>query len=599
MIMIKRLFTIHPMVNALAVLLATLLSTTAFAQAKSPAAASSYPQASQELKLGSLNLETLKKKRRQAEAAKGLKEPVRKQVIDQLDRAISLIEETNRLEAEIQNIAKQVQRAPKKIKEIKTKLNQKDPFSGKKAEPAGASEMSIEKIEQRVQEAKAALAAAQTTFNNRQDQLAKLKTRPPIMQKEIADSKSRMQELAKEFEGIRPSGTSKALDESHRALLIAEHTKLLTIIRFSEQALLNHEVLLSLSAAELDLAMLHLKHYEAETQMWESIAMKRRQQQAMKARMEAETAKVLTPDLPPAVQKQYDINIDLGKTLEKLTGDEALTAQRLEKRKSDLKLLEEEFSNTRQRIQSSALSEMSGLTLRQRRQALPSPNRYRRDSKQRQLTMGQVSEAQFNINEQRRSILDLQNEKRQILLSISRESYKNLPELEDKIQNLLTNRRDLLEKLEAAYRRNYNNLQALEFTEQQLATKTEEYADFLNGHLLWIRSSKILGPKDLRNLPGAMLWMASPYNWMKFIRDLAGSFGHRPFVSLLGLLFAGTLFIGRHWSRRRMAQLSESVGRVKQDSFISGVGIDDVSDRCLAFFVDSYRVAVGSVAQCK
>ncbi len=198
------------------------------------------------------------------------------------------------------------------------------------------------------------------------------------------------------------------------------------------------------ASQELKLGSLNL-----ETQMWESIAMKRRQQQAMKARMEAETAKVLTPDLPPAVQKQYDLNIDLGKTLEKLIGDEALTAQILEKRKSDLKLLEEEFSNTRQRIQSSALSEMSGLTLRQRRQALPSPNRYRRDSKQRQLSMGQVSEAQFNINEQRNSILDLQNEKKQILLSISRESYKNFPELEDKIQNLLTNRRDLLEKLEA------------------------------------------------------------------------------------------------------------------------------------------------------
>ena len=108
---------------------------------------------------------------------------------------------------------------------------------------------------------------------------------------------------------------------------------------------------------------------------------------------------MLTPDLPPAIQKQYDTNIELGKTLEKSTQGDGFTAQMLEQRQSDLKMLEEEFSLARQRIQSAALSEMSGITLRRRRQALPSPKRYHQNSEQRQLAMGLVSEAQFNIDE--------------------------------------------------------------------------------------------------------------------------------------------------------------------------------------------------------
>ena len=302
--------------------------------------------------------------------------------------------------------------------------------------------------------------------------------------------------------------------------------------------------------------------------MWVAIATKRRQQEAVKARMEAETAKMITADLPPAIQKQYNINIELGKTLEKFTRDDALTARMLEQHQSELKMLEEEYSQARQRIQSAALSEMSGMTLRQRRQALPSPERYRQNSKQRQLAMGQVSEAQFNTDEQRRSLLDIQDAKRRIVESIVRESAVNLSEWEEKLQALLIDRRDLVEKLQTTYRRYYQNLQSLEFIEQQLAAKTEEYADFLDGHLLWIRSSRVLGPNDLRNLPGAIMWIASPYNWFQVVRDLAGSYRHSPMVFLVGLISAGLLFIGRKRAWGKVEQLSHSVGRVKRDSLM-------------------------------
>ena len=182
--------------------------------------------------------------------------------------------------------------------------------------------------------------------------------------------------------------------------------------------------------------------------------------------------------------------------------------------------------------------------------------------------MGQVSEAQFNIDEQRRDLLDIQDAKRRILESLGKASAENLSELEDKLQILLKDRRNLLQKLQTTYRRSYKNLQSLEFTEQQLAAKTEEYAEFLDSHLLWIRSSKVLGFKDLSNLPGAIMWIASPSNWFQVVRDLAGSLGHFPMVFLLGLISAGFLFIGRKRAWGRIAQLSKSVGRVKRDSLL-------------------------------
>jgi len=513
-------------------------------------------------------VDTLKARMAGAEVSKELSETDKKSVISYLESGVRLLEETDNLKAETQKINETITAAPLRIKEIQATLNVKAPdFSAADIE-AAASQMTTVQIEQREREKTAALATARDTLNNWREQLEKLKNRLPQLQKEIAENNLKLAELADEMKKEALPDEPQDLFRAREAAFLAEQSMRQAKIRLFETQLLNNDLLVSLMTAEQDLASLQLQRIESESKAWGSVVGKRREQEAMKARVEAETAKVLTPDLPPAIQKQYDTNIELGKTLEKSTQDDALTARMLEQRQSELKLLEEEYSLARQRIQSAALSEISGITLRQRRQALPSPKTYRRNSEQRQQVMVQVSEAQFNIDEQRRILLNLQDAKRRIIESISGESAEKLSEWENNLQPLLIDRRNLLEKLQTTHRRHYNNLQSLDFTEQQLAAKTMEYADFLDGHLLWIRSSKVLGPNNLSNLAAAVMWLASPYNWLQLVRDLAGSLRHTPLVFLLGLLSAGLFFIGRRRAWRKIEQLSENVGLVKRDSLM-------------------------------
>lgn len=126
----------------------------------------------------------------------------------------------------------------------------------------------------------------------------------------------------------------------------------------------------------------------------------------------------------------------------------------------------------------------------------------------------------------------------------------------------------MLDKLENTYRRYYQNLQTLEFTEQRMSSLIDEYADFLDGRLLWMRSSKIIAPTDLRYLPTALFWVASPNNWWLLCKDLITSFGHTPIIWTLGLLLVGILFVGRTWAKRSLGQLSKNIGRVRKDAFI-------------------------------
>lgn len=84
-----------------------------------------------------------------------------------------------------------------------------------------------------------------------------------------------------------------------------------------------------------------------------------------------------------------------------------------------MQLLERDFAQARQLLQSKYFLESMGLSLRRRRQDLPNPESYRKDSVKRQLIINKVSETQFNIDEKRRHLLDIQEKVRQILKSVS------------------------------------------------------------------------------------------------------------------------------------------------------------------------------------
>jgi len=382
-----------------------------------------------------LTVDMLKARMAGAEASKELSETDKKNVISYLEAGVRLLEETDTLRAEAQKITETVTAAPRRIKEIQAQLNIKEPDFSEADIEAETSQMTTAQIEQREREKTAGLATARDTLKDWREQLEKLKNRPSELQTEITENKQKLAELTDELKKQASPNEPQELFRAKEAAILAEQSMRSAKIRLFETQLLNNDLLVTLMTAEQDLATLQLQRNESESKAWRSIAGKRREQEALKARMKAETAKVLTSDLPPAIKKQYDANIELGKTLEKFTQDDALIARMLEQRQSELKMLEEEFALARQRIQSAALSEMSGITLRRRRQALPSAKRYRQNSRQRQRAMGLVSEAQFNLDEKRRNLLGRQNAKRRIIESISTESAENLCWWEHELHN--------------------------------------------------------------------------------------------------------------------------------------------------------------------
>ncbi len=518
------------------------------------------------------SLDKVRTFRSEAEAAANLSEPDKKNVLALLDQAIRFLEETERLNTDTVKLTEKVKNAPARIKEIEIELGRKISPPDQIIASAGASRMTNPELEQREREARASLTALRETLKNVQDQIEVLNARPVQLQKESAEAMRRLSEVRKELKADSPAADeSRILAEARRTKLLAEHSMLKTQIQAFEQQLVNQEALAALLSAERNLAKFQMDQAEARAQAWQSIAQERRQQEALQTRMEAEVAKNLAPDLPPVVKEQYETNIKLGKDLEQLTDAESRAVRKLDQLQAELKRVEEEFAQIRQRVQGLSLSETIGLTLRQRRRELPGPETYRRRSAQRQQIISQVSEAQFVIDEKQLELQDVKAETDRILETLPLVSGEEQADLRNRVQTLLTDRRDLLDKLENTYRRYYQNLQSLEFTEQHMSTLIDEYADFLDGRLLWMRSSKIIGPDDLRNLPAAIFWMVSPSNWWGVVGDFLASFRRTPIFWVLGFLLSGILFAGRIRVKRQLENLSKKIGRVRKDTNMTTV----------------------------
>ena len=132
-----------------------------------------------------------------------------------------------------------------------------------------------------------------------------------------------------------------------------------------------------------------------------------------------------------------------------------------------------------------------------------------------------------------------------------------------RIETLLLDRRGLLEKLESSYRRYVKDLQTLEFTEQQLVLRAGEYADFLDAHLLWIRSSRLIRGGDIANLPKALLWVINPLNWFRVLQDLGEGIARNPGSWVFGLLLTALLFAGRPRAKKELGKIALAAREVE------------------------------------
>ena len=536
-------------------LLCSVLSSTGLAATKSsPAGAAKLSAPPSDV----LTLDQVKAKRASIQSMEGVEEPVRKAALGYLDRALQSMTTADQINHETSTLLDKVKSAPERIKKLQAQGKSPLPSPDASRFPAGTD---LKKVEQTARQEELNLTLAKTTLDKWKAELRAERKLPEQLSRETSQDTQKLAEIEDQLKKSGPPDEHPLVHDARRTFLLAEKSRIEALLKSSQTRLAHHEELLALLKAERDAASREVVYREALVKSLQAQMLKGQQEQASQARAEAEAAQKEAPGTPKPVQKELDINVKLSQDLEKITQEQAALATRLESQKKRLQEMEEEFALNRRRVESSVLTQTLSLTLREQRQALPSFSQYRRDSAKRQQELDEVGEALLEVEKLRRALTPLDAERDRILQSVGPLPAHEAALLKKQVETLLQDREQLLQKLESGYRRYVKGLQTLEFTEQQLTMKAREYADFLDAHLLWIRSSRLTQGKDFKTLAQAVLWAINPLNWFLVLQDLGGALSSNPAAWMLGLFLAAFLFAGR---RRVGVQLSKIASAVRE-----------------------------------
>jgi potassium efflux system protein len=508
-----------------------------------------------------LNLDQLKAKRASIETMDALDESVKKAALGFLDQAIQSKTTADQLDQETKDLLDRVKSAPVRIKKLQEEVKRPLPSPDLSQLLPGTD---LEKAEQKAHQEELTLVLAKAALGKWEAELEEERNLPQQLRLETTRTNQRLLEIGEELKKAPPQREHPLVTEARRTFLLAEKRRCDALLKSHQNRLSHHEGLLVLLTAEREAASREVAHREALVKSWQAQVMKLRQDQAAQAREDAEAAKKGTPAALEPIRKELDINVKLSQDLERLTQRQASLATRLESQKKRLQELEEEFALNRKRVETSVLTQALSLTLREQRQALPSLSQYRLESMKRHQDLAEVGEAEMDVEKQLRTLTPVDMETDRILRFLGPLPPRDAASAKEKIETLLLDRRGLLGKLESSYRRYVKDLQTIEFTEQQMVLRAGEYADFLDAHLLWIRSSRLIRGSDITNLPKAVLWAINPLHWFRVLQELGEGLLRNPASWVFGLLLTALLFAGRPRAKRELSKIALEASDVEK-----------------------------------
>ncbi|MBW2441794.1 MAG: mechanosensitive ion channel [Deltaproteobacteria bacterium] len=558
-------------IMAALVLLMTGLDPSTVNGQDAPAGTSATPPAATAQSAADLSMDKLQLKRSEVEGSENLGGAEKENAIKILDRAISFRKSFDEYEQQSKNLLEQINTAPQRIATIKSELIRpiRPPETGT-AKTAGKSTLELAQV---LQEEIAQLAVAKDAKTAWYDQISKLKELLGHLPQNIATAKGRLKTVDQELQSQTDGPTPAVVAESRRLMLLAEQLKLKAEIKLNEQQLNSQEILLSLAMAEHELATREVTRREALVKAWQAEVTEQVQEEAAKVRQDAEEARDKAPELATALKDQYDINIALSAELEKLAEQATATTSELDKVNTQLKEIEEDFALATERVESLVLTETIGMALRRQRQLLPSVDKYQRGSYERKRKMSEIREIQYRLERERRELTDVESRIDEIIDSLVYLKPDTAEKLRPEVRDMLNDRRMLLAKLQAGYNQYFKALQNLEFADQQLVARAKAYADFLDAHLVWIRSSSIINLTDLKNSLAVSQELLNPANWKLFAGNLYDSSRAQTGEWTLGLIVIAVFLFGRRRARRKISQIAAKVKIPQEDRILLTVWV--------------------------
>ena len=262
---------------------------------------------------------------------------------------------------------------------------------------------------------------------------------------------------------------------------------------------------------------------------------------------------------PQSLQPEAEINVEL---VEEYVADSQQLSElgsTVEETRETLDNIKSDYKTSIERVEAVGLNETLGLMFRRSKSTLANRRRnFQPDGtlqakiRKLQIEMFRLADLSKNASETESSISQLFDANN--VAADQRKADK------EKAVEILSQRREVLGQLTSTKTELYKSLVSLDVNRRKVIIEIDAYTNYINEHVLWIRSSATVGRGDLESLSGALRWITLPSNWIALGETLVQAVKKKPGLALVLGFTVFVLFL----FRRRLRQSIEEAGKTAE-----------------------------------
>jgi len=421
------------------------------------------------------------------------------------------------------------------------------------ADLAQAAKLSIDALETRVSDLRAALVAKRSEL----DEISQELQRRAMRRMEIPARKS---EIRRELEGLRNelAGTgTEAGGEPQRALgarTAARQYALDCELLALDAEVASYDARRELVTLRRDVVTREIAALQVEQDRLQALLDDRRQREAEQTAQAATGAEQAVAGAHPILRKAAEENAALAASR---TGPDGIMS-RLERSRAFAERIEEranqlakDFAAVQERARIVGFTGPVGALLRKQKLELPDKSFHREKIRSRQDEIGTTQLRILELEDERAALVDPAAAARDRV-------RKEAPELtgDDAVKTaatltgLLETRRSYLDTLLADYDSYFLALVDLDTKERELLARASEFGNYIDTHVLWIRSTRALDWHSVADAAAALAWLMRPENGTRLLAEWRVLSARYPLAVLFAVIAVATLFA----AHRRLAQ---------------------------------------------
>lgn len=316
---------------------------------------------------------------------------------------------------------------------------------------------------------------------------------------------------------------------------------------------------------ERDLLTAKLNQAQARLGELEKLQTEKRQQAAKQSADAAAKELVKAQSQNPLLVSSYEINAKLAKRVQEIEARALSAKKRLDSVQEQLKKLQLLSRDTRNRVDTIGLTGSVGAMLRKRKSELPSVH----------LSLSMADSIKDEMNDIQYEMFDVDQKLDELSPSLIREEIEaaNGPQpaavwasLEGPINDLIAARKETLQAVRSSLDRLFEKiLSDIELNERQLAQQTEEFREYINERILWIRSNDVLFSKIEIDRADETLFNSE--SWVDAFKRLWSAIAKSPGVFGFFAILIVTLLILKPRFRNQVISLGQVAARGSCDTF--------------------------------